>query len=93
MDLHVENVYVDFYALKGGLYINADCNYPEASIQNTIFMTNVTAENSKERIAPYESGLLYYSGPGNVTVQNTNIIIYGTLSNDEPQLEVQLSDN
>ena len=91
MNLYVENVYMDFYGMMGGIYINADWNYPEASLIGSIFITNVTAVNSQTRIAKYMSGILYYSGPANVTVQNTNVLIYGSLSNDKSQIEIQLN--
>ena len=91
MNLYVENVYMDFYGMMGGIYINANCNYPEASLTGSIFVTNVTAVNSQTRIAQYMSGILYYSGPANVTVQNTNVLIYGSLSNDKSQIEIQLN--
>ena len=53
LSLNVQNVYMDFYGMMGGIYISAGCNYPEASITGTIFLDNVTAENSKTRVAQY----------------------------------------
>ena len=91
LNLYVENVYMDFYGMMGGIYINADWNYPEASITGSIVINNVTAVNSQTRIAQLLSGILYYSGPANVTVQNTNVLIYGSLINDKSQIEIQLN--
>ena len=92
LNLYVENVYMDFYGMMGGIYINADWNYPEASITGSIVINNVTAVNSQTRIVQLLSGILYYSGPANVTVQNTNVLIYGSLSNDKSQIEIQLNN-
>ena len=92
LSLNVENVYMDFYGMMGGIYINADWNYPEASITGSIVINNVTAVNSQTRIAQLLSGILYYSGPANVTVQNTNVLIYGSLINDKSQIEIQLNN-
>ena len=75
--------------MMGGIYINADCNYPEASITGTIFMINVTAENSQSRVAEFKRGILYYAGPANVTVQNINVLIYGSLSDGRSPIEIQ----
>ena len=75
--------------MMGGIYINADCNYPEASITGSILISNVTAENSQSRVAEFKTGILYYSGPANVTVQNTNMLIYGSLSDGWSLIEIQ----
>ena len=72
-------------------YIFIDCNYPEASKYNTIFLSNITAESSQTRIVNDGSGLLNYAGPANVTVQNTKIGIYASLSDQESQIEIVLS--
>ena len=80
---------MDFYGMMGGIYINADCNYPEASITGTIFMSNVIAENSQSRVAEFKRGILYYAGPANVTVQNINVLIYGSLSDGRSPIEIQ----
>ena len=53
LSLNVQNVYMDFYGMMGGIYISADCNYPEASITGTIFLDNVIAVNSRTRAAQY----------------------------------------
>ena len=89
LSLNVQNVYMDFYGMMGGIYISADCNYPEASTTGTIFLDNVIAVNSRTRAAQYMSGILYYSGPANVTVQNTSVLIYGTLSESRSPIEIQ----
>ena len=91
LNVYVQNVYMDFYGMMGGIYINADCNYPEASITGSIVITNVTAVNSQTRIAQFMSGILYYAGPANVTVQNTNVLIYGSLSNDKSQIDIEIN--
>ena len=93
MSLYAENIYMDFYGMMGGIYIDASWNYPEASKTGSIFLNNITAINSQSRIADFRSGVLYYSGPANVTVQNSNILIYGALSFDKSELEIQLNEN
>ena len=77
--------------MMGGFSIDADCNYPEASTTGTIYFNNVTAENSQPRITVSKSGLLYYAGPANATIKNTNILIYGSLSNGRSPIELQSS--
>ena len=52
-------------------------------------ISNVTAENSQSRVAEFKTGILYYSGPANVTVQNTNMLIYGSLSDGWSLIEIQ----
>ena len=89
VNIYIQNVYMDFYGMMGGIYINSDCNYPEASITGTIFMSNVTAKNSQSRVAEFKAGILYYAGPANVTVQNTNVLIYGSLSDGRSPIEIQ----
>jgi len=54
-------------------------------------MNNVTAENSQARISAMTYGVLSYIGPANVTVENTNVFTYGTMSNDQAEISVQLS--
>ena len=90
LSLYVKNVYIDFYALMGGFVITANCNYPEASKQNTILLSNVTAENSQEGIVALTNGVLSYSGPGNVTVKNSNFRIFSLLKYDENVLDIAL---
>ena len=51
-------------------------------------VNNVTAENTQTRITPYLSGILYYAGPANVTVQNTNVLVYGSLLDSKSSIEV-----
>ena len=92
MNLYVENVYMDFYGMMGGFYINAVCNYPEASIIGNIFITNITAINSQTRVADFKRGILYYSGPANVTIQDSNILIYGSLVDETYVTEIQLDN-
>ena len=92
MNLFVENVFMDFYGMMGGIYINADWNYPGASITGDIYMNNVTAINSQTRIVQLMNGLLFYSGPANVTIQNSNILLYGSLASDRSLIEIQLDN-
>ena len=92
MNLFVENVFMDFYGMMGGIYINADWNYPGASITGDIFLNNVTAINSQTRIVQLMNGLLFYSGPANVTIQNSNILLYGSLASDRSLVEIQLDN-
>ena len=92
MNLFVENVFMDFYGMMGGIYINADWNYPGASITGDIYMNNVIAINSQTRIVQLMNGLLFYSGPANVTIQNSNILLYGSLASDRSLIEIQLDN-
>ena len=88
MSLYAENIYMDFYGMMGGIYIDASWNYPEASKTGSIFLNNITTINSQSRIADFRSGVLYYSGPANINVKNSNILIYVALSFDKSELEI-----
>ena len=89
VNLYAENIYMDFYGMMGGFYIDVSWNYPDASLIGNIFLNNITALNSQSRITIFKSGLLYYAGPANVTIQNSNVIIYGSLSDGRSPIEIQ----
>lgn len=42
MNLHVENVHIDFHAMMGGFVMRTKCNYPEAYLQGNITFDNVS---------------------------------------------------
>jgi hypothetical protein len=87
MNLYVKDVYIDFYGLLGAFYISALWNYPEAQKTGEIYFSNITAVNSQSSIITNLYGILFYSGPANVTVDDANIQIYGTQSFGQSQLE------
>ena len=89
LNLYAENIYMDFYGMMGGFYIDAPWNYPDARLTGSIFLNNITALNSQSRITFFKSGLLYYAGPANVTIQNSSVNIYGSLSDGRSPIEIQ----
>ena len=89
LNLYAENIYMDFYGMMGGFYIDVSWNYPDASLTGSIFLNNITALNSKSRITIFKSGLLYYAGPANVTIQNTSVNVYGSLTDGRSPIEIQ----
>ena len=56
-------------------------------------LNNLTIENPQERIAPFREGFLIHDGSETVTVNNTIIKFWGSLSEDKGQIEKHLSPN
>ena len=65
---------------------------PEASTTGDIYMNKVTAINSQTIIVQLMNGLLFYSDPANVTILNSNILLYGSLASDRSLIEIQLDN-
>jgi hypothetical protein len=58
-----------------------------------LLLTNVSIYNSQSRIAPFRSALIVNAGPANVTLHNVRVLIFGSLFEDQGQIEwVQSED-
>ena len=93
MNLVFQNIFIDFYSMNGGLYINTDWNYPEASITNSVLLSNITVQNLQNRIAKLATGLFSYTGAANVTVQNVNSFVFGTKTDNVNIINIEYSPN
>lgn len=87
MSLKVKNTYVDMYASMGGFVMRIKCNYPEAYTTGYLLFDNVTVENSGDKIVSIKEPFLIHTGSENLTVTNSNIQIYGTLSENAKPFE------
>ena len=50
LNLHIENIDVDFYRNSDGFDMIMQCNYPEAALDTDMYAKNTTFYASKKRI-------------------------------------------
>jgi hypothetical protein len=85
MNLNLQNIEVDEYGLTDLFFIEVSWNYPEAVLDSVITVDNMTAYESIERTMLDSAFLVYYLGPGNVTITNMHmegkIFIYNYIKN------------
>ena len=93
MSLRVESTYIDYHATMGGFVMRTSCNYPEAYVLGTVVFYNVTAIHPQERTATYREGVLMHAGAENLTVNYTNMLMWGSLTEDKGQIEKQLTSS
>ena len=91
MSLYVQNTYVQYDYTLGGFVIDTTWNYPEAYLYGNVIIDNLTAIDSQVRYAPFLQGILLHSGAENVTVNNTVMKIWTSLTNDKGQIEKHLT--
>ena len=66
-----ENITIDTFRLfKGFEIVSINCNYPEALLQNDVLFNNIRAITAREETVPFNSLIMDYTGPGNVTTSN-----------------------
>jgi hypothetical protein len=87
MSMDIENVYVDFHAMMGGFWMNIACNYPEAHLDGILRSKNLTAVNAFTRIAPFRTPFMVTSGPEDIYFEDSNIYVWGSLSEDRAVIE------
>ena len=91
MSLYVQNIYILYDHTLGGFIIDTTWNYPEAYLNGNIVIDNMTAVDSHDRPAPFLQAVLLHTGSENVTVNNTVMKIWTSLTNDRGQLEKHLT--
>ena len=89
MSLFIENLYIDYHASMGGYVMRTLCNYPEAYLLGKVMLSNVTVENPQERISPMREGFIYNIGPENMTVINSTVLMWSSLTEDRGNIEKQ----
>ena len=72
LNLRLEHIIVDAYALRNGIVFRTLCNYPEAALTNEVIVNNYTVVTSSDRKFTDNPSMFYYAGPGNVTASNLN---------------------
>ena len=72
LDFHMENVVIDHYALSTAFAFKTQCNYPEAAINNTFYINNITVVENIPRTIFYSSFIISISGALNLTATNLN---------------------
>ena len=93
MSMFIQNVYVDFHAMQGGFNMNIQCNYPEAYLGGILKSSNMTAENAQNRIAAFRIPFIVTSGPENIYFEDTNLYIWGSLSEDRAIVETTIKSD
>ena len=69
---HMENVVIDNYALSTAFSFDTQCNYPEAVINNTFYLNNITVVENIPRTIFYSSYIVNIAGSSNLTATNLN---------------------
>ena len=68
-----ENILVDYYSLYNVFYFPTSCNYPEAYLEGTSEIRNITGVTSKARTNSQSPSLLYNLGPGDAFIDSIDI--------------------
>ncbi|CAI2379456.1 unnamed protein product [Moneuplotes crassus] len=87
------NIYIDFHAMMGGFWMNINCNYPEAYLEGKITSKNITAVNPVDRVAPFRVPLFVTSGPEDIYLEDTNLLIWGSLNEDRAPIETTVTSD
>ena len=83
ISMNLINLDVDYYRNLGGFEMEVVCNYPEAELDTTIFVDNITFYYGSDRaVVPVRKQLLTNQQPGNFIVNNYHSEIY--LTRTEP---------
>ena len=69
-----ENITIDSHGLRDGFSFVLNCNYPEASLVNELYFNYIKVFTSKDRQFVDQPNMIFYQGPGNVTILNTDLI-------------------
>ena len=78
-DVSLTNTLIDAWAIDKGFMFYIDCQYPEAILNSTIEVHNMTAFSSSQRDSAERPRIFAYIGPGNVTASNIDLLNYYTL--------------
>ena len=93
LNLNLSNLNIDYYKNARGLYILTQWNYANASLANNIVVTNITVYNSVTRLVTQTNSLLYISGNTNFTMSNSSISLFGSDTENFPQVYFSTSSN
>ena len=73
-----ENITIDSQGLRDGFVFVLDCNYPEASLVNELYFNYIKVFASKEIQLADQPNMIFYQGPGNFTILNSDFIDHYT---------------
>ena len=68
LGIHLENIFIDIWALDIAFDLIPSCGYPEANLTSGIVMKNITTDCSIFTTEVKRPRVIFYSGPGNVFV-------------------------
>ena len=68
LGIHLENIFIDIWALDIAFDFIPSCGYPEANLTSGIVMRNITTDCSIFTTEVKRPRVIFYSGPGNVLV-------------------------
>ena len=87
LNFNATNIDIDYVDTPRGFYFQISWNYTGASTQNEIYFNNLTVYNSQARTIDMVGSLISFSGAANFTMLNSNIAIYGSISNPYPPIQ------
>jgi hypothetical protein len=92
LNLHMENILVDYIKNRAGFNFIILWNYPEAELNGIIYVQNITFYYSSERVTLSDVGAaFYYRGPGDVIINNFISLIWFNRSESFGMLQVSVS--
>jgi hypothetical protein len=76
-NIYIENIDLEFSRNLGGIQVGGQCNYPEANVNEYIYVNNVTAYYKIKRLTSLTFGsVLAHTGPGDLISSNIHSTIY-----------------
>lgn len=94
LNVHLDGIVMDEYALRNGIVFRTSCNYPEASLTGSLFANNLTVITTTDRKFVDNPSALYYAGPGNFTATNMDFTgHYATANNPKGTLMVSITSD
>ena len=71
LNLHLENIDIDYYKGLGGFYVNGFCNYPEAELGTLMYVKNFSVYYSQQRlVSPTIQSVLEIRGAGDYVLED-----------------------
>ena len=82
LNVYIENILMDVYALRNGIVFRTYWNYPGASLTGTFYANNLTVVTTSDRLFVDNPSILYYAGPANYTANNMNLTDHYVTANN-----------
>ena len=87
LNIHIENIDVDYYKGLGGFFVNALCNYPEAEIETLMYVKNFSVYYSQQRLVnPTMAPVADLRGSGHYVINDLHSSVWSYLNEPSPQI-------
>ncbi len=89
LNMLLTDITFDFDYASTGWVAEIECNYPEAQLTGEIFLKNHTVYSGKKKEVPMLNGYISYTGPGNLTLEDSYFSTKSPLENDRSTIRLK----